>query len=153
MILSSLNDTTRYDLAASRFSAAYTWLKTTDLESLAPGSYPIEGDKVFANVQEIKTVPTAEKDFEAHRHYADIHCVISGTEVIEVAPIENCKPVNDFDDDNDFGLYTTAAVKAVLTLGPGDLAVTPPSDAHKPGCCDASGPAPLKKVCVKVFLA
>ena len=52
---------------------------------------------------------------------------------------------------DDFGLYVPGDREAWATLRPGDLVVTPPCDAHKPGCCPGE-PAPLKKVCVKVLV-
>ena len=36
-------------------------------------------------------------------------------------------------------------------INEGDIVVTPPEDAHKPGCCE-DAPAPLKKICVKVLV-
>ena len=41
--------------------------------------------------------------------------------------------------------------EAWVTLHGGDIVVTPPEDAHKPGC-SVDEPAPLKKICVKVLV-
>ena len=57
-----------------------------------------------------------------------------------------------FDNEEDgFGLYANPAREAWVTLHEGDIVVTPPEDAHKPGCCE-DAPAPLKKICVKVLV-
>ena len=109
------------------------------------------GDEVFANVMEFTTVPAAEKNYEAHRRYADIHYVISGVERLAVAPIDEVEPVCDFNEADDFGLYANPAREAWVTLHEGDIVVTPPEDAHKPGC-SVDEPAPLKKICVKVLV-
>ena len=61
------------------------------------------------------------------------------------------EPVCDFNEEDDFGLYANPAREAWVTLHEGDIVVTPPEDAHKPGCCE-DAPAPLKKICVKVLV-
>ena len=44
----------------------------------------------FVNIMEFEPALPGEKDYEAHKIYADIHVVISGTESIAVAPLEQC---------------------------------------------------------------
>ena len=153
MIFTSLVNASSNDLSAARFAKALAFLAREDLASLEPGRHDIDGDEVFANVQELVTVPAGEKNYEAHRRYADIHYVVSGTELIGVAPVAECESVGEFSEADDFGLYTPGAREAWATLLPGELVVTPPCDAHKPGCCpEGSEPAPLKKICVKVLV-
>ena len=151
MIFASLAHVSENELPADRLAKALAFLAREDLAELPAGRHEIDGDAVFANVQELTTVAPGEKDYEAHRRYADIHYVISGTELIGVAPVGECAPAGDFSEEDDFGLFTPGAREAWATLVPGDLVVTPPCDAHKPGCCPGA-PAPLKKVCVKVLV-
>ena len=151
MIFTSLANAAANDLSTERYRKALEFLARPDLADLEPGRHDIMGDEVFANVQELTTVPAGEKNYEAHRRYADIHYVISGTELIGVAPVAECAPVGEFSEADDFGLYTPGGREAWATLTPGDLVVTPPCDAHKPGCCPGE-PAPLKKICVKVLV-
>ena len=108
MIFTSLADAAANDLSAERFQRALAFLARPDLAELEPGRHEIMGDEVFANVQELTTVPAGEKNYEAHRRYADIHYVISGTELIGVAPVAECAPVGEFSEADDFGLYTPA---------------------------------------------
>ena len=68
-----------------------------------------------------------------------------------MAPVDEVEPVCDFNEEDDFGLYANPAREAWVTLHEGDIVVTPPEDAHKPGCCE-DAPAPLKKICVKVLV-
>lgn len=151
MIFTSLADAARNDVTSARMAKALEFLARPDLAELAPGRHEIMGDEVFANVQELTTVRPGEKNYEAHRRYADVHYVISGEELMGVAPVGECEPVGEFSEADDFGLYVPGDREAWATLRPGDLVVTPPCDAHKPGCCP-SEPAPLKKVCVKVLV-
>ena len=104
---------------------------------------------MFANVFEFDTVPADQKHYEAHRRYYDIHFLISGEEKIGVAPMTELEPLQEFDDENDFCLYGESDHASWVVLRPGEFCVTPPEDAHKPGCA-AGEPAPLKKICLKV---
>lgn len=151
MIFTSLADAAHNDVTSARMAKALEFLARPDLAKLAPGRHEIVGDEVFANVQELTTVRPGEKNYEAHRRYADVHYVISGEELLGVAPVGECEPVGEFSEADDFGLYVPGDREAWATLRPGDLVVTPPCDAHKPGCCPGE-PAPLKKVCVKVLV-
>lgn len=151
MIFTSLADAARNDVTSARMAKALEFLARPDLAELAPGRHEIMGDEVFANVQELTTVRPGEKNYEAHRRYADVHYVISGEELMGVAPVGECEPVGEFSEADDFGLYVPGDREAWATLRPGDLVVTPPCDAHKPGCCPGE-PAPLKKICVKVLV-
>ena len=151
MIFTSLADAAHNDVTSARMAKALEFLARPDLAELAPGRHEIMGDEVFANVQELTTVRPGEKNYEAHRRYADVHYVISGEELLGVAPVGECEPVGEFSEADDFGLYVPGDREAWATLRPGDLVVTPPCDAHKPGCCPGE-PAPLKKVCVKVLV-
>ena len=153
MIYSSLANVAANDLSAERLAKALAFLAREDLAELESGRHEICGDEVFANVQEIVTVPAGEKDYEAHRRYADIHYVISGTELIGVAPVEECASTGDFSEADDFGLFVPGARESWVVVRPGEFVVTPPCDAHKPGCCPlGTEPAPLKKICVKVLV-
>ena len=149
MLLCSLDDARLNDLSGERLGVALAWLAETDLASLEPGRHEIAGDEVFANVMAIETMPTQDKQFEAHRRYHDIHCVIEGAELIEIAPVEDCTALQDFDEEADFCLYEGPEQVSRLILRPGDICLTPPSDAHKPGCA-VGAPAPLRKLVVKV---
>ena len=149
MLLTTINHAGLNDLSERRLAAALAWLATTDLSSLECGRHEIMGDEVFANVMEIVTAPAESKAFEAHRRYHDIHCVIEGDEVIYVAPLKETVPLTEHDDATDFRLIDYPAHLSALHLRAGELCLTTPADAHKPGCC-LDAPAPLKKAVVKV---
>ena len=153
MIFTSLSNAAANDLTTERYQKALSFLAREDLAELEPGRHEIDGDEVFANVQEFTTVPAGEKNYEAHRRYADVHYVISGTELMGVAPVDECAAVGEFSEADDFGLFTPGAREAWVTLAPGELVVTPPCDAHKPGCGpEGAEPATLKKICVTVLV-
>ena len=69
---------------------------------------------------------------------------------IAVAPLEQCVLKGDFNFDADFGAYTNPGEETWVTLHAGDFLVTPPSDAHKPGCTLEKSGSKLKKAVMKV---
>lgn len=152
MLFSSLSDYSQSVIPADRMAKVLEFLGRDGLADIECGRYDIDGDAIYANVMEFETVPAAEKPFEAHRRYADVHFVISGVERLATAPVRELEPLGEFNRKDDFGLYVNAPREAWVELHEDDLVVTPPCDAHKPGCCAEAGPAKLKKVCVKVLV-
>jgi len=152
MIFTSIENVEDNDITKDRFARAIEWLRTADLANVPLGRNEISGDdQIFANVMEFTTAAPAEKNYEAHRRYADVHCVISGAERIGIADIGEVELQGEFNEADDFGVYANARRESWVTLREGDIVVTPPCDAHKPGC-SVNGPATLRKVCVKVLV-
>lgn len=152
MLFSSLSDYAQSVVPADRMAKVLEFLSRDDLADIECGRHDIDGDNVFANVMEFETVPASEKPFEAHRRYADVHFVISGVERLACAPVDELEALGEYNDGDDYGLYVNPKREAWVEMHEGDLVVTPPCDAHKPGCCTEAGPAKLKKVCVKVLV-
>ena len=152
MIAAKLADAQLGEACANRLARALEWIAQTDMAALEPGRHDIEGDDIFANVMEVTTTLPADKSFEAHRSYLDVHYVISGEELIGVAPVGECPELQAYTPTDDYGLYGDPADASRITwvlLREGELCVTPPADAHKPACA-TSDPQKLKKACVKV---
>lgn len=138
------------DYLSERMKKAYAFLHENDLEALACGRHDIDGEDVYANVMEYDTVAASEKKLEAHKRYYDVQCVASGTERVEVAPLEGLAVATEYDEVDDYTLYETPEVATSVVLRAGDIAVLAPEDAHKPGCQAAGCPVHVRKVVVKV---
>ncbi len=154
MIAAKLNDAQFSEACNARIAQALAWVAATDMRALEPGRHDIDGDALFVNCMTVTTSLPADKQFEAHHRYLDIHYVIEGEELIGVAPVGECPEVQAFSDADDFGLYgdpADAARVSWVLLREGELCMTPPADAHKPACA-IDEPAPLKKVCIKVLV-
>lgn len=149
MLVAPLEHVEEHDYLAARFRAAYAFLGRTDLGELPLGRVDIDGDDVFANVQEYDTVPAAEKQMEAHRRYYDVQFVAAGEELMEYAPLAGLTEAQPFDEESDFGLYLSPENPSVVVLRAGDVAVLAPEDAHKPGCA-LGEPQCVRKIVVKV---
>jgi biofilm protein TabA len=114
------------------------------------GKYQIDGDKIFALVQEYSTVAADEKAFESHRRVLDVQYLVEGEEVIYHSPLDRLQVTTEYQEDDDYALYSGPRDQALI-LRPGFWAVFFPQDAHMP-CCASGAPAPARKVVVKVQL-
>ncbi len=150
MLVTNLTHANGNDYLDQRFAKAYAFLAQDGLDALPLGRNEIDGDDVFANVQEYDTVAASEKQLEAHRGYYDVQFVVSGQELFAVRSAGWPARVPAFDEGNDFGLYETPEQCTDVVLRAGDLAVLAPEDAHKPGCTLGSEPCHVRKIVVKV---
>lgn len=149
MLVSPLKSAESNDYLSKRMRKAFAFLREADTAGLPLGRVDIDGDDVFANVQEYETVPASEKHLEAHRCYYDVQFVVSGEELLQYADLEGLAAVGPFDEEGDFGLFETPEACADIPLRAGDVAVLAPEDAHKPGC-RLAGPCAVRKIVVKV---
>lgn len=149
MLVTSLPTADQNDYLSARMHAAYAFLREADLAHLPLGRVDVDGDDVFANVQEYDTVPAGQKQMEAHRCYYDVQFVVEGEELLQYAPLEGLEPVGAFDEATDFGFFATPETPSNIVLSAGDLAVLAPEDAHKPGCA-VGAPGHVRKIVVKV---
>jgi biofilm protein TabA len=132
-----------------RYEKAVDFLKNTDLESLAPGKYEIDGKNVFANVTEYTTVPWEEAKYEAHHNYTDIQYMISGSETMTYARIDELAEKVPYNDEKDVVFYDNENPGLKVVVKAGEYMIFNPWDGHKPKAA-AGEPAMIKKVIVKI---
>lgn len=117
----SMTDTLSSDMLACLKMAAL-------FETGNPGSYPIDGDRVFVNIVEYPTVEEADRFWEAHRSYLDLHLMLEGEERIALGRTEIMEQ-KDYVEADDF-LPVDGEACASVILRPGDFLVCYPEDAH-----------------------
>jgi biofilm protein TabA len=126
------------------------YLKKTDIPSLAPGKYEIEGNTLFALIQDNQTAPRSDRRAEIHRNYVDIQYVHSGSEIIGYGMVN---PANDVLENllnvKDALFFKNVKDEIELIMTPGTYAVFFPADVHRPGCIHGTA-AWVRKVVVKV---
>lgn len=133
----------------SVFTTALSFLEDNDMLKIAPGKYAIDGDRVFALVQDIVTEPVQMRRFELHREYIDIQLVISGKEQQLYAPEPDTGLVEDLLADADIAFYSHPPKYNTIILEPGDYAIYLPSELHCP-CCVAETTGKVRKVVFKI---
>lgn len=131
-----------------RFEAAFHWLQETDLKGIAPGSYPIMGDEVFANIQEFTTAPDTERRFEAHRRFFDIQYVVTGEERFGICDVYMLEE-DEHPEGSDIWFYRDPPRCSEIIVRSGEMLIAAPEDAHKPGCM-VGQPAAVRKAVVKI---
>jgi biofilm protein TabA len=133
----------------ARWEKAFKFLKNNDLSKLEVKRYDIDGDNLFATVSEYLSKNEESAHFEAHRKYIDIQYVVSGKELINVAPLTSVKDVLEpYDSVKDIEFVTVT--KAInCKASPSDFFIFFPDDAHRPGLKDG-GNSMVRKIVIKV---
>jgi YhcH/YjgK/YiaL family protein len=131
---------------AQRLASGFEYLQSTDLASLEPGRVEIDGDQVFALVQEYTSKPMEQGRWEAHRKFIDIQYIVSGEENIGYANVADLT-LGEYNEEKD--RYIPQGEGSFVRLSAGMFGVYMPEDAHMPNMA-VDQPQPVKKVVVKV---
>lgn len=147
MIYDKLENIEAYEGIMPRLMEGLKALKDADFSAMEDGRYELDGDKLYMNISSYETKP--DKRAEAHEKYIDIQYLISGTELIGVAPLcEMGQPV-EAKPEKDVWHYEGATEK--LTLTGSRFMVFYPQDAHAPGIA-CGEPSKVRKAVVKVLI-
>ena len=152
MITSTLSQLHWYQVISPNFEKAIQSALSTDFSGLEPGKYSIDGENIFAIVNEYLTKPLAECDPETHREYADIQIMITGIERFGYAPLTDQPETTPYDEERDVAFYSIGEEDLnYLTLHPGEFIIFFPSDIHQPEVYRHQ-PELVRKVVIKVAL-
>ncbi len=133
----------------NRWNKAFVFLKNSDLSKLELKRYDIDGDNLFGTVSEYISKNEETANYETHRKYIDIQYVISGKELINVAPITTVKEVViPYDVTKDIEFMTVSKV-VNNKADPGRFFIFFPGDAHRPGLKDGVN-SPVRKIVIKL---
>ena len=148
MILSQLQDSSRYESLHPLFKQAFDYIKANDLSKVEPGRIEFDGANLFINVIDTQLVPAQQQKLEMHRKYIDIHVPLTQAEQIGYKHIaylgESEAP---FDEAGDYALYADPNVCWTL-VRPGEFLIVYPEDAHAP----LVGEGAQRKLIVKVLM-
>ena len=149
MIFATLANADRYAALHSLFPRAFDYLRNTDLNALAPGRYPIEGERLFAIVETATGRSRDQAKLEGHRKYIDIQLVLEGTDEMGWKPLSDCQePLADYSAERDIQFFRDAPASWIATP-PGAFCIFFPEDAHAPLVSDNA----IRKVIIKIALA
>ena len=118
-------------------------------EKLEVGRFSLKSDELYYQVQRYETVDASESQFESHRRYIDIQCVVEGEETVFVSQTSSLTPETDYDGAKDIRFYEDFPGETVR-LRPGMFAVFFPQDAHKPRCSVGGSPGKILKIVFKL---
>lgn len=148
MICDKLNNSNMYCKVHPDFKKAFDFLKGFEKNPLPAGKYLIDGDNVYALVQEYETEPSGNKKWETHKEHIDIQAVFSGKEALGWTHYEGFEPEGEYIEGNDVIFYKEHE-GSTLNLEKGYFCIFFPEDAHKPGCVSGT-PTKMSKIVVKV---
>ena len=150
MVIDNLNNARLYYSLHARMQLAFDYLHATNLVSKEPGRYIIDGDNLFAIVQEYDTLDPAGEQMEAHKKYIDVQYMISGEEQVGHALFSGQTPSKEYSAEEDFVLFSDTP-SFFTKMQAGTFMIFFPTDLHMP-CIKIQESARVKKVVVKVKL-
>jgi YhcH/YjgK/YiaL family protein len=150
MISDSIQNVDRYRTISHEINMAFDFLRSTDFARLEAGRHDLDGDRLYALVQDYETKPPDFGKWETHRNYIDLQFLYSGREDIGVVSRTTLAPLTDYDPSGDFTLYRGHGT--FVELMPGGFVLLWPDDAHMPGRTLKSA-EPVRKVVVKIKIA
>jgi YhcH/YjgK/YiaL family protein len=153
MIQDLLENANAYAGLPTAFATAFAWIREHAATSPL-GKHPVDGDTVFAIVEEYETRPSDSVQFEAHRLRADIQTVLLGEEEITVMPKAHLTTSTPYEPTRDIEFFKDSPHSAPsnIRMRPNEFAIFLPQDAHKPGCALKTGPGKVRKVVMKILL-
>lgn len=132
-----------------RWDKAFTFLKESDLSNLELKRYDIDGNNLYAPISEYVSKNEEDARFEAHRKYIDIQYVISGKELIGVAPVSQQRDILEpYNEEKDI-MFMTVGFAEHYPASPDRFFIFFPEDLHRPGLKDREN-SPVRKAVVKV---
>jgi YhcH/YjgK/YiaL family protein len=146
MIFDVLDNHALYTGLGNHISAGLDFLLENDLTSLPVGRMEIDGDNLYALVQEYQTKSPEQGVWEAHRRYIDIQYVISGRERMGFASIRTMQ-LEEYIPERDFQPMSGAGNDLVLFAN--SFVILYPDDGHMPGM-RINAPEKVRKVVLKV---
>jgi YhcH/YjgK/YiaL family protein len=149
MIVDRLENADLYAPLSPRFARAFAALRDHAFVNQPDGRYEIDGDRLYCLVQRYTTRPPEKCNLEAHRRYIDIQLIVSGEELIRVAPAGGLELRQGYDPGSDKALFHPREGMSSVRLPALSFALFFPQDAHMP-CMQADGPAEVHKAVVKV---
>lgn len=149
MIFDNIKNAQTYFKLGANFKKAFEFLKNEDLSRL--GKYEIEGNNIWANIQEYQTKLPQEGKLEAHRKYIDIQFIIKGEEKLGCLNIAQTLEDTPYSVESDLEFLKAKDPENInfTKAKEGDFLIFFPHDAHMPGLC-TDVPKYLKKAVVKI---
>ena len=146
MIIDRMENSRLYYALNAKFKCAFEYIQQIDVSAIPVGRYEMEGEVMYALVQEYHTKLKEQGVWEAHRRYIDLQYVVQGAEGIGYANINHLKQ-GEYDSTRDF--LPLHGEGDLVTLHSGSFILLMPEDAHMPGLAIAAS-ALVRKIVIKI---
>jgi len=132
-----------------RWDKAFAFLKDNNLATMEIKRYDLDGDNLYAPISEYMSKNEEDARYESHKNYIDIQYVISGKELIGIAPASETKEIlQPYDAVKDITFMSVKLVKNYPAT-PDRFFIFFPDELHRPGLKDGENSL-VKKVVMKV---
>ena len=148
MIIDKFKNIDLYSELSERISKAINFLQETDFSNFEPGRIEIDNDNIFALLSEYQTKNPGDCRLEAHRKYIDIQYIVSGSELIGYAPLNNQTVIEKYSEEKDVIFFEGKT--SLMRLDAGMFAVFFPDDLHKPCIQTTEISETVQKIVVKI---
>ena len=98
MILDKIERCERYFDVHKNFEAGFSFIKKALAENLPAGKYEIDGENVFAMVQEYETRKWERPFLEGHKKYIDLQFIAEGEERMDLINITRAEMTQAYDE-------------------------------------------------------
>lgn len=150
MIVTTMEQLRSYESLHPGFRRAFDALRTAAGEAFQTGRRPLDGEDLYLVGLEYGTKPVGEAVYESHRRYIDVMLLLSGEELVGSAPARRAgELLRPYSEKGDAMLTKGGEGCSMIRLGPGDVAVFFPEEAHAPGLA-ADGAGTVRKLIAKV---
>ncbi len=154
MIIDKLSQLARYAVVNPPVASLITDFAGQVNETTEIKKYLLDGERVFALVQEYAPREFDTAKVEIHRRYIDIHVPVFGEELICYCPIEKLELIEDFTPQSDDLLFKLDPQTAVrLAVRPGSFVWFNPEEGHAPCLKSPASTALSRKIVFKVDAA
>ena len=151
MVFDKLENAHIYYGMHKNMEKSFNFIKEAIEKNLPAGKYEIDGDDVFASVQEYENCPNyEEKKLEGHKKYIDIQFIVSGSEYMQICHISDVQTKIPYNEEKDVEFYFDTPSFADATVSKNGYGIFFPEDIHKPGLAPNKVPVNVKKVLVKI---
>ncbi|MCX2450103.1 YhcH/YjgK/YiaL family protein [Pedobacter sp. PLR] len=138
----------QYEENTELWDKCFQFINENDLEKMAPGKYPISGERCFAVVSEYETKAPVKTKIESHKKYIDLQYIIKGKEQIGVTSALYATVKEPYVASRDVVFYQADQLH-YHQAKPSEFFLFFPADFHQPGVwLDAA--THVKKLVIKI---
>ena len=152
MIIDGLKNSGYYTRLGEAFEKGFAFIKKAIEGNLAAGKYEIEGDTIFASVQEYESFAAEGRVFEGHKKYIDLQCILKGTERIDAIDVNKAFVTTPYSEEIEAAFFEAKESYTSMILSEGDFAIFFPYDLHRPGLRIGNDATYIKKIIVKIHV-
>jgi len=152
MIFDNIKNCNMYYGLHDGFEKAFDFIKRAVKEDLETGKYEIDGDKIYAFVQNYNSKLMEDSFFEGHEKYIDIQYILDGCEMLGYMDISKSVLKEKYDDKKDVTFYEKGDKATYCIANKDDFCIFYPWDIHSPGVSCNNVPSDVKKIVVKVHI-